>query len=607
MKPVFIIALVAVAMIGVMVPSIFAKNVYVQIDELPEWADYASNVMYLSTEAWKEANEGLEFWVVENSSDADFRVKWVKDFGGEYVGYAYGNQFIEVGLGDSNCLNKWNPYSEKYISHIMKHEIGHIFGHEHDNNPDSIMYPIALNREYGLVEEEYRLTEGYGQFIPFCTIKDLTSYDFSISTTDETYGFDYYIIPSINEFDKWVEGKVFQHYSNKDCFGEGWLTISGTCKGVSAGSGIMVLVDSELTTPLVTITVQKLEKPNIINSKSMLASKNYIDFEKVPSVQIIHDTATIDVNIFGDTFDFSHSFYQNKDNSIRFENGDGRTIHKYAEYASIGKLFDSLGMSFTNDCLIFSDGKSFCNNKDYRFTFYVNGQTHYLLSQYVFEDGDRIKIIYESIPKTTSPTQNTFVPFDEYEGKKWNMEELMELRDEIMERSEVDEKSEKIMEDRNAKLEAEKEDQQEKIVQLEAEKEAQEAKIVQLEAEQNGGGCLIATATYGSEMSIEVQQLRELRDNQLLQTESGTAFMSTFNDVYYSFSPIIADYERENPLFQEAVKLAITPMISTLSLMENAETESEVLSIGISVIVLNLGMYFAVPAIVVIGISKAVF
>ena len=120
----------------------------------------------------------------------------------------------------------------------------------------------------------------------------------------------------------------------------------------------------------------------------------------------------------------------------------------------------------------------------------------------------------------------------------------------------------------------------------------------------NGGGCLIATATYGSEMANEVQQLRELRDNQLLQTESGTAFMETFNDIYYSFSPIIADYERESPLFKEAVKLAITPMISTLSLMENANSESEVLSIGISVIVLNLGMYLGVPAIVIVGIRK---
>ena len=121
-----------------------------------------------------------------------------------------------------------------------------------------------------------------------------------------------------------------------------------------------------------------------------------------------------------------------------------------------------------------------------------------------------------------------------------------------------------------------------------------------------GGGCLIATATYGSEMSNEVQQLRELRDNQLLQTESGTAFMGTFNDIYYSFSPIIADYERENPLFREVVKIAITPMISSLSLMENANSESEVISLGLSVIMLNIGMYLGVPAIVVIGIRKRI-
>jgi len=121
---------------------------------------------------------------------------------------------------------------------------------------------------------------------------------------------------------------------------------------------------------------------------------------------------------------------------------------------------------------------------------------------------------------------------------------------------------------------------------------------------EEGGGCLIATATYGSEMSQQVQQLRELRNNQLLQTQSGTAFMSAFNDVYYSFSPIIADYERENPYFKEAVKLAITPMISSLSLMEDAETESEVLGLGLSVITLNIGMYLGIPAIIIFGIKK---
>jgi len=132
----------------------------------------------------------------------------------------------------------------------------------------------------------------------------------------------------------------------------------------------------------------------------------------------------------------------------------------------------------------------------------------------------------------------------------------------------------------------------------------QTEKIIVEHKSSRGGGCLISTATYGSELATEVQQLRELRDNQLMNTVSGTQFMSTFNNIYYSFSPIVADYERENPLFLEIVKLAITPMISTLSLMENAESESEVLGMGLSVITLNIGMYLGVPAIVIVGIRK---
>ena len=60
-----------------------------------------------------------------------------------------------------------------------------------------------------------------------------------------------------------------------------------------------------------------------------------------------------------------------------------------------------------------------------------------------------------------------------------------------------------------------------------------------------GGGCLIATAAYGSEMAPQVQFLREIRDNTVLQTQSGTSFMTAFNTFYYTFSPTVADYERE--------------------------------------------------------------
>lgn len=120
------------------------------------------------------------------------------------------------------------------------------------------------------------------------------------------------------------------------------------------------------------------------------------------------------------------------------------------------------------------------------------------------------------------------------------------------------------------------------------------------------GGCLIATATYGSELSIPVQQLRELRDDKLMQTQVGYDFMNSFNAVYYSFSPAIADYERQNPLFKEAVRLAITPMIASLLILNGVDLDSEgkVLGYGMSVILLNIGMYGLIPASMIFGIRK---
>ena len=116
-------------------------DLYAYIEELPDWASYASNVMYESTRYWEEQIPGLQFYVADDPSRADLRVQWVKEFGVEHVGYAYGSKFIEVGLGDSNCLDQWNPFSANYVSHIMTHEIGHVLGYQHSDDPGDIMYP----------------------------------------------------------------------------------------------------------------------------------------------------------------------------------------------------------------------------------------------------------------------------------------------------------------------------------------------------------------------------------------------------------------------------------------------------------------------------------
>jgi len=127
-----------------------------------------------------------------------------------------------------------------------------------------------------------------------------------------------------------------------------------------------------------------------------------------------------------------------------------------------------------------------------------------------------------------------------------------------------------------------------------------------VEDKKKGGGCLIATAAFGSEMAPQVQFLREIRDNTVLQTESGTSFMAGFNQFYYSFSPVVADYERENPAFKEAVKIAITPMLTSLAILNyiDIDSEEEMLGYGIGIILLNIGMYFVAPAVIIFKIRN---
>jgi len=124
--------------------------------------------------------------------------------------------------------------------------------------------------------------------------------------------------------------------------------------------------------------------------------------------------------------------------------------------------------------------------------------------------------------------------------------------------------------------------------------------------EEKEGGCLIATATYGSELAPQVQQLRELRDNTILTTQSGTAFMTGFNQLYYSFSPTIADLEREQPIFKEAIKVTLTPMLTTLSILNyvDIDSEQEMLGYGIGIILMNVGMYFIAPAMIIQRLRK---
>lgn len=97
-------------------------------------------------------------------------------------------------------------------------------------------------------------------------------------------------------------------------------------------------------------------------------------------------------------------------------------------------------------------------------------------------------------------------------------------------------------------------------------------------------GCLIATAAFGSDLAPQVQFLREYRDNTIMATASGSSFLNVFNTVYYSFSPTVADIERDNFFLQESVRAGITPLLGILQIAKLSSVgdgEISVLTSGI--------------------------
>lgn len=118
-----------------------------------------------------------------------------------------------------------------------------------------------------------------------------------------------------------------------------------------------------------------------------------------------------------------------------------------------------------------------------------------------------------------------------------------------------------------------KEEERQNVTKLEEKEKGQTVIVPAQEAPKpgtGGGGCLIATAAFGSELAPQVQFLRNFRDNNIISTAAGSSFMNAFNMWYYSFSPSVANAEREVPVLQQAIKYAIYPLLGILTVAEKA-------------------------------------
>ena len=122
--------------------------------------------------------------------------------------------------------------------------------------------------------------------------------------------------------------------------------------------------------------------------------------------------------------------------------------------------------------------------------------------------------------------------------------------------------------------------------------------------------CLIATATFGSELAPEVQFLRDFRDQQITNTFAGSNFMNVFNAWYYSFSPTIAQYEYSDTTARTSVKVILYPVIGVLHLASSTYTvlgfqpELAALAAGLVASFLIGLLYLATPMFSVLCLTR---
>ncbi len=109
-----------------------------------------------------------------------------------------------------------------------------------------------------------------------------------------------------------------------------------------------------------------------------------------------HEHAVFEVILNGDAIDFSQRKYQVQSQFIHVENSDGATLHRHATNVPFGEFLKSVKMNIQDNCFVTDDGQRFCGDGTNQLRYFVNGTGKSTIMDYVFEDNDRILVIYGS-------------------------------------------------------------------------------------------------------------------------------------------------------------------------------------------------------------------
>lgn len=226
-------------------------SVYVHLQ--PEWESYPGNILYDITTVWSNPvpKENSESFYYDPSADPSLVTSY------NYNELEYQNQkpFVQLNHEFSNCESSWKPILHRHAIDTIRKNIQYIQGTQLNTDPYVSIFANIKNEKYDDQEQKLLTSTGFAKFIPICTSKQTTSYQYSLSVNDKNTGFDVYFIPSFKEFEKFLDGRSFEHYQKDGCYATNFQSFTGKCENVDKNSGILIIIPDNLSKSLTKISV----------------------------------------------------------------------------------------------------------------------------------------------------------------------------------------------------------------------------------------------------------------------------------------------------------------------------------------------------------------
>lgn len=159
-------------------------------------------------------------------------------------------------------------------------------------------------------------------------------------------------------------------------------------------------------TPTFFLNAQKLESPRSLdefNSLVEAAIKNdpVQTSDNSSESQAYHAHFGLKVYLNGKAVDFSQKKYQSEEGNelnewIHMHDGNGDIVHVHKEGTKLSDFFNSLKISFNNECVTMDTGEKYCTGNGKELKMYVNGKQNTEFENYAPQDLDRLLITYGS-------------------------------------------------------------------------------------------------------------------------------------------------------------------------------------------------------------------